>query len=445
MDDSDTEDDTKSNRFTSKSPKDTSKSKKRRVIYSSDEDEPKSSKDANNTTSSKLASKLKAVSVSNAFGNAPIKRFEKEKKSKKTAEDVFDADTDDMELLNVDEKLLSPKSKQNDSDKNGAKVKNEIISPVKSEAILKTKNNKTPEKIKSGKKTPENIKAEKKTPIKKEKHSSDDSKEKSSERKASDDKRSTQRKNRSTTPSSSKKSKKSLDESDLDRSVYDVDQEKHAKRQAAAALYHQFQKRAGPSDPGSKEIPKGKPNCLAGLAFVLTGVYESMERDEAASVIKEFGGRVTGSLSGKTNYIVAGAESGPAKLAKAEEMDVGILSEDDLLDLIREKSGLPTSKPKPKVKEENHTKTPTKREKASPRKTKTERRTDSPAKHESPKKMKLEELNVKSEGNFIAFSILKVSPSKRIAYRCFIKTETADAGQKRCSAAMGGKIQTENN
>lgn len=407
MDDSDNEGGTKVNgssvnKAKSDSVKDSPKSKKRRVIYSSDEDEPKPLKETNSTVSSKVA-KLKAVNVSNAFGSAPIKRIEKEKKPKKSAEqDVFDADTDDMELMNVDEELLSPKSKKHDSHKKGSKVKEEKANKKESKADLK-KDQKSPEKIKvdkikSEKKTPEKVKIEKKTPIKSEKISPHESSEKSSKKNGE---HSSKKRQSGDTPTSNKKPKKpSPDDSELDRSVYDPDEERHEKRRAAAMLYKQFQKRAGPSNPGSKEIPKGKPNCLAGLAFVLTGVYESMERDEAAAVIKDLGGRVTSALSGKTNYVVAGEESGPAKLAKAEDLNIPILSEDDLLDLIREKSDLPTLKKHSKVKEEKHSKSPSKPQKKSPKEEKTEKRTHSPAKHDPPKKIKVEEKNHKVEGNF---------------------------------------------
>lgn len=84
------------------------------------------------------------------------------------------------------------------------------------------------------------------------------------------------------------------------------------------------------------------------MTFVITGVLESMEKDEAAQVIKDFGGRVTSAVSGKTTHLVTGEDSGPAKLAKAESMGIAILSEDELLDLIREKSGLPTKSKKNK-------------------------------------------------------------------------------------------------
>jgi BRCT domain type II-containing protein len=47
---------------------------------------------------------------------------------------------------------------------------------------------------------------------------------------------------------------------------------------------------AGPKNPGSKEIPVGKPNCLAGLTFVFTGELESLGRDDAAELVKRYSG-----------------------------------------------------------------------------------------------------------------------------------------------------------
>jgi replication factor C subunit 1 len=55
-------------------------------------------------------------------------------------------------------------------------------------------------------------------------------------------------------------------------------------RAAAAA------KKAGPSNPGSKEIPEGAPDCLAGLTFVFTGELESLGREEAIELAKRYSG-----------------------------------------------------------------------------------------------------------------------------------------------------------
>ncbi|KAL0275125.1 UNVERIFIED_CONTAM: hypothetical protein PYX00_003084 [Menopon gallinae] len=102
--------------------------------------------------------------------------------------------------------------------------------------------------------------------------------------------------------------------------------------------YQRYLNRGGPKNPGSKEIPKGTPNCLQGLTFVISGVLDSLERDEAVDLIQKCGGRVTGSVSGKTNYIVVGEEAGQSKLEKASKFGTKKLTEDDLLDLIRSKS-----------------------------------------------------------------------------------------------------------
>lgn len=61
---------------------------------------------------------------------------------------------------------------------------------------------------------------------------------------------------------------------------------------------------------------QGAENCLEGLTFVITGVLESIERDEAKSLIERYGGKVTGNVSKKTNYLVMGRDSGQSKSDK---------------------------------------------------------------------------------------------------------------------------------
>lgn len=63
---------------------------------------------------------------------------------------------------------------------------------------------------------------------------------------------------------------------------------------------------------------KGAENCLEGCVFVLTGVLESMERDDAKSLIERYGGKVTGNISKKTTYLVQGRDSGVSKLEKVK-------------------------------------------------------------------------------------------------------------------------------
>lgn len=78
---------------------------------------------------------------------------------------------------------------------------------------------------------------------------------------------------------------------------------------------------------------ENKPKPLAGKTFVLTGTLPTLSRDAAAEKIETAGGKVAGSVSRKTDYVVAGVEAG-SKLAKAEELGVTILDEAALLQLL---------------------------------------------------------------------------------------------------------------
>lgn len=78
----------------------------------------------------------------------------------------------------------------------------------------------------------------------------------------------------------------------------------------------------------SKKISTDKR--FEGLTFVLTGTLPTMKRSDAKKLIEDFGGKVSGSVSKKTNYVVAGEDAG-SKLIKAQELGIEIISEADLI------------------------------------------------------------------------------------------------------------------
>ncbi|WKZ67629.1 MAG: NAD-dependent DNA ligase LigA [Flavobacteriales bacterium] len=75
-------------------------------------------------------------------------------------------------------------------------------------------------------------------------------------------------------------------------------------------------------------------NRLKGLSFVVSGVFRNFSRDGIKEAIERNGGKVSGSISGKTSYVLAGADMGPAKRAKAEELKVPVIDEDEFTRMI---------------------------------------------------------------------------------------------------------------
>ena len=75
-------------------------------------------------------------------------------------------------------------------------------------------------------------------------------------------------------------------------------------------------------------------DALNGFSFVISGVFENYGRDELKELIKSNGGKIVGSVSGNTDYLVAGDNMGPAKLEKANKFGVNIISEQDLVNMI---------------------------------------------------------------------------------------------------------------
>ena len=88
--------------------------------------------------------------------------------------------------------------------------------------------------------------------------------------------------------------------------------------------------KAGLAFKGQK---KERGTRLAGKTFVLTGTLAKYSRDEAKKMIEDAGGKVTGSVSKKTDYVVAGTDAG-SKLDKAKELGVAVINEGDMEQLI---------------------------------------------------------------------------------------------------------------
>ncbi|WP_370098157.1 NAD-dependent DNA ligase LigA [Xanthomarina gelatinilytica] len=85
----------------------------------------------------------------------------------------------------------------------------------------------------------------------------------------------------------------------------------------------------------SAEKLANQTNKLEGNIFVVSGVFHTVSRDELKKLIEDNGGKVSSSISGKTNYVVAGDNMGPSKREKAEKLQVNIISEQDFLNLLQ--------------------------------------------------------------------------------------------------------------
>ena len=97
-----------------------------------------------------------------------------------------------------------------------------------------------------------------------------------------------------------------------------------------------------PRSDNYRSFDSGDSRLLDGKAVVLTGTLPSLTRDEAKAMIEKAGGKVTSSVSKKTDYLVAG-ESPGSKLDKAQSLNLKVLDESELLSLLQESWNPPTS------------------------------------------------------------------------------------------------------
>lgn len=84
----------------------------------------------------------------------------------------------------------------------------------------------------------------------------------------------------------------------------------------------------------SEEQLEGQTEALKGKIFVVSGVFESLDRNELKKRIEDNGGKVSSSISSKTSYVVAGENMGPSKKAKAESLGIPIITETEFLDML---------------------------------------------------------------------------------------------------------------
>lgn len=333
--------------------------KKRKIIESDSEDDclilkpvSKKQKEEKNNAKKDAGKKEKKkevvvpVDLEKVFGKTPVKqkaqsvkvsekpkevkieepKKSRSKKSKKKVEETktveetnatesfFQDDDFDLDLSQIDDEQLGLSSTQNTPKKKTPKkepVSNKLSpSPKKEPVSIKLSPSPKKEPASSAKKqTPKKeiaVVIEKKTPSTSKEKKNDDDNFKTPNR----------------TPS--------------DKGKKEVDSDQKRKN---SEYYQRYLQRSGPKNPGSKKIPKGTPTCLQGKAFVITGVLDSLEREEAADLIQKCGGRITSAVSKKTDYVVVGEDAGVSKLDKAKKFGTKQLTEDELLDLVRSKSG----------------------------------------------------------------------------------------------------------
>lgn len=83
-----------------------------------------------------------------------------------------------------------------------------------------------------------------------------------------------------------------------------------------------------------EKIVELQSDKLSGKTFIISGVFENLSRDDLKTIIEQNGGKILSSISPKLNYLVAGDHMGPAKLEKAQKLNIPLLSDQELLKMI---------------------------------------------------------------------------------------------------------------
>ncbi len=96
-------------------------------------------------------------------------------------------------------------------------------------------------------------------------------------------------------------------------------------------------KSAGVNMTAAEEAAGNEEPILSGKTFVITGTLPGMDRSSAKALIEKYGGKVTGSVSGKTDYLLAGDAAG-SKLSRARELGTAVISEEELLNMVHQRN-----------------------------------------------------------------------------------------------------------
>ena len=113
---------------------------------------------------------------------------------------------------------------------------------------------------------------------------------------------------------------------------------KEAKAEAAKQSFYLMHRNKSikPPNAGIKEHPKGPPTCLKHVVCVVSGVLDSMSREQLTAYVEQHGGTCVKAVTKKTTHLLNDhGEVGPAKKAKCEQLGVAVVGEDFILDLVR--------------------------------------------------------------------------------------------------------------
>ncbi|XP_043285853.1 replication factor C subunit 1 [Venturia canescens] len=323
------DEDEKKPKTSSKDTKTSKRSTKTVILSDSEDDTPKKRIKKNSPAKDQKNEKtMKKVSPSDFFGKRTAKRVTQNSIAKNLLkkETEFHDDKDFEETLcQLDTSKIETEFLKIGSDNTKSHVKREQVNPPEENVQTKKARQDKGSSSEQKNNSPENM--DKKTSLLEGENESKFTKVATHEKKLN-----------------LKSSKKTTDivfekhepkKKEKDSGTIDVYEERIEKKKQRAVLYNNYLQRGGARNPGSKPIPDGASNCLAGLTFLITGVLESLEREEAEELIHKYGGRVVKSLSKKTDYMIVGDEPGASKLEKAATLGTKQISEDDLLDLIK--------------------------------------------------------------------------------------------------------------